>query len=695
MPDSVISACEGAETRVRHAFSELAWLAFCVSVIMPALVVDSVPFAGFQGIFAAGGRYALRVAALGVPAMISLAAWSLAVMREGLSIRRTPFLFGLGWLAILAVLSTITAMDPRVALFGFWIDEQGLLMWLFYGCLAFLGSQLVTSRGRLLQLTWTVVLAGAVIASIALLEVIGVRLFGIPGEEWAYNRGVSTMMNPDFLGTFLVLPALLGSGLGVASQGWRRFAAVGAASLMFASLMLTLTRGAWAGAAIGLAVQAGLSAYGAIRRRRAGIYARDKDGGGGGARAGRWLLLATPAVVAVLALGAASVTSRIQSTVASLGDLDVLLSGRLGIWQEVAAAVLSKPWLGAGPANTLYAWQRFAGEGTMVSIGSGALIDSAHNIALDLAVQFGIPFAVLVIVGGAWLSVRVGRVMRNQTSTDPINSRLLIAWLSGGIALAVSLLAGVIVVPVVTIGAGAVGVLLASDGKTGIRSAGPYRYALAVVLVAAAVGAYWAGATGLSAIKGNQAAYSRVQRVQRNLVALDIAPWRMGPADDLVQIAPALTESEQSVSGMSAQEAYDLMLVRDGLNALTLYAAGDYYLTVERDTDKALDLCNRALELRPLFVPGIMLKGDVLAGQGRVDEATVLMERAVMLESKVRIAHAWEAPWQSYIGLLIWRAESDSGAASEVRDVYARFAERFPNSLMLRTYGEQIEALSP
>lgn len=670
----------------RPVFLIVAWVAYCLAIVAPALVVDSIPFAGAGGIFAAGGRYALRVGMLGVPTAVAVLFWGIALLRSQIRLRHTPFLWGLLGLVSIAALSTLLALDPRVALFGFWIDEQGLLVWLLYALLVFLGSQLVTSRRRLAQLTLCVVGTGAVVAAIALLEVGGVRLFGIPAEEWAYARGVSTMMNPDFLGTYLVAPAALGVAFAISQQGWKRIAAAIGTAITLMSLVYTLTRGAWAAAAVGLVALAAWAMW--TRRdsratRNAVEVESDSSGRRGIPSLVAWGGAGVVGAVAAVRLGTGTLSGRITETLTGASGLDSLLSGRLTLWSELLQAVRARPLLGAGPGNTVYAWQRFAAEGSLEKIGAGAVVDSAHNVLLDLAVQFGVPFAVLAVVGVAWLTVRAFAAAARAARNGTTGAWLEIGWIATAVALGIAFTTGVTVVPIMTLVAAVIGVLLALDARPGTAEPLAVSVSVSVVLMLAALGlGSWAAFTGASAIAGNQAAPSLTERATRDLKALRLAPWRIYPASDLVTVTQTLGTVEQSMVGVSAARAHDMLLERDGMNAITLYGAGDYYLTQEQDAARALQFAERSLELRPMFVPGIMLKGDAFAAQGRLEDAVVYLERAVALESTVTILHAWEAPWISYLSVLIGQARQDPVAAAHARDVYAEFSARFPGSMM-------------
>lgn len=678
-----------------HLLETVAWWALCVAVVAPALVVDSVPFAGFDGIFAAGGRYALRIAALGLPLAVSALAWAVAALLGRVRLRHTPFHWGLAALVVLAGLSTVLALDPRVALHGFWLDEQGLVVWLLYALVALLGSQLVVSRARMEQLSFGVAGVGAVVAAIALLEVAGVRMFGIPADEWMYNRGISTMMNPDFLGTYLVVPALIALGLAVATVGLRRIVAAGLGLVMLVSIAYTLTRGAWIGAVAG-GVVLGVLLW-AVREASTAHGSDSDEGTSSAQRAIPVAVVVAGFVLLVALLGAGPLASRVASTFENARSLNSLLSGRITIWSELVPAIAERPVLGAGPGNMVYAWQPFAGEGTLAAQGSGAIIDSAHSVPLDLAVQFGLPFAVLLIVGVIVLAARAVLAAREAATGGHVAAaRLVVVWVAAGAGIGVALLSGVTIVPILSLIAVLLGVQLAvvarpAKGPLGVSGTA---FVALVAVTAVALGT-WSALTGYSAVAGNQATRNLPERARRDLVALQIAPWRQGPAMDLVRVTQQLSDGEQSAVGATEGRAHQMLLDRDGLNALTLYGAGDYQLMVAGNPERALALAERSLELRPVFVPGVMLKGDALIALGETERGLEYLGRAVELESLAVIEHGWETPWDSYLQALVREATDNPAAAETARVVYARFAERFPNSMLLRSFGEQVTALGP
>jgi O-antigen ligase len=87
-------------------------------------------------------------------------------------------------------------------------------------------------------------------------------------------------------------------------------------------------------------------------------------------------------------------------------------ASRLVLWSNVLHLITEKPWLGWGWGNldfahfvTLYPGPRFC-----------EILDNAHNLPLHLAVELGVPAALLVCGGGLWLVWRA-KPWREQDAT--------------------------------------------------------------------------------------------------------------------------------------------------------------------------------------------------------------------------------------------------------------------------------------
>lgn len=103
--------------------------------------------------------------------------------------------------------------------------------------------------------------------------------------------------------------------------------------------------------------------------------------------------------------------------VARLRAGDPVCAGRLTLWSNVLHLIAQKPWFGWGWGEldyahymTLYPGARFCD-----------ILDNAHNLPLHLAVELGIPLALVVCGGAGWVVWRA----RPWRETDPTRQ---MAW---------------------------------------------------------------------------------------------------------------------------------------------------------------------------------------------------------------------------------------------------------------------------
>ena len=96
---------------------------------------------------------------------------------------------------------------------------------------------------------------------------------------------------------------------------------------------------------------------------------------------------------------------------------DAGCSSRKVLWSNVLTLISQKPWLGWGSGEldyahfiTIYPGERFC-----------EILDNAHNLPLHLAVELGVPAALALCGGAAWLALRA----RPWRDTDPARQ---MAW---------------------------------------------------------------------------------------------------------------------------------------------------------------------------------------------------------------------------------------------------------------------------
>ena len=123
-------------------------------------------------------------------------------------------------------------------------------------------------------------------------------------------------------------------------------------------------------------------------------------------RPARLLLLAAPLVYAVAWLGMAEWSRLTQATFggeARLAETDIS-SSRFGIWKNTLALIAANPWTGVGFGEFNFAWSLSAFPGRPV-----AFFDHTHNLPLQLAVELGLPLALLVMGALLWALAQAAR----------------------------------------------------------------------------------------------------------------------------------------------------------------------------------------------------------------------------------------------------------------------------------------------
>ncbi len=132
------------------------------------------------------------------------------------------------------------------------------------------------------------------------------------------------------------------------------------------------------------------------------------------ARRSRLALFAALPVYALL-LGAMSLWAQwghhafgTQGRFAASGDLT---TGRFGLWSQALSLIAQHPWQGVGVGQFNFAWTLTPMPGRYVDV-----LDHTHNLLLNLAVELGIPLA-LVVIG--LMVFALWRALRNAQRADP------------------------------------------------------------------------------------------------------------------------------------------------------------------------------------------------------------------------------------------------------------------------------------
>ena len=205
------------------------------------------------------------------------------------------------------------------------------------------------------------------------------------------GRAVGNLRQPNHLGS-LLLWALAAAALLAERRTLPRWAAWAGCAVMVLAIELTASRTG----AVGLGV---LLLWGLVDRRLS--------------RQTRWLLAALPLLYALAYFGmgwwgsisqqALGAGARVAAEGAASGGIDSPNS-RLNIWGNALSLIAANPWTGVGFGEFNLAWtlSAFADRPT-------AFFDHTHNLALQLAVELGLPAAgtvLLLMAVALWQATR-------------------------------------------------------------------------------------------------------------------------------------------------------------------------------------------------------------------------------------------------------------------------------------------------
>ncbi len=373
---------------VVHPFP--AWIpAACLAVVLPTLLAFNVPpSATFLnqaaaligwGVLASLLAAAPRVAP-GRPWRGPEASLLAALVLLALAATAAPWWAGLPWTLALSAIGTLAAAALLVIV-GAALARAGLAAAAFEAlCIALLVSGVIGAAIGGVQVFAPQWSDGTLIASIA------------------EGRAAGNLRQPNHLSS-LLLWSLVALVWLYERQALGRRAASALALLLLAGVVQTGSRTGMLGVLL-------LAAWGGLDRRLS--------------RPARVLLLAAPVVYALLwgALGTwAHQTEHLFGGDAQLAKGDIS-SSRFAIWANTIALIASHPWLGVGWGEFNFAWSLTPFPGRPV-----AFFDHTHNLVLQLAVELGVPLALLVLalLGRAlWCAWRSG-----LESPDPLTGLTL------------------------------------------------------------------------------------------------------------------------------------------------------------------------------------------------------------------------------------------------------------------------------
>jgi len=554
------------------------------------------------------------------------------------------------WLAALVtllVLAAVLATDARAALTGVYPGyEAGIMA---------LGAMLVTGfAGAVALPRASIVLARSLTVALLLVGLVAL-------VEWAFKGGGvftarlgATLGNASNLGLWaaIALPWAARAFLAKASRAWRIVSAAAIVSGLIC-VVLSGSRGAALAVLAQLVTGAALAyRFDPVRTRRAVVV----------------LALVSAAMLALL-VG--------QSTGGARQGVPDTATGRLDTWRSTAPLMLSRPFLGYGPAGFGRAFAATAQIPVSDTLGRDRPLEDPHNVLLSTAVSAG-PVAALCLLGLVWSA---GVIAWHSSRTDVdvllasasavagfVGLQFHFLTLDAGPALLASL--GVLA------GAGALShaepaVSLAGDA---VHPAGRRLYAivaavLAVCYLGASIAAFGIVSADAALHRGLSAAASDWLIAEERLThARACAPWDPmfaratgRAARDAVpgsQGERALRVGERALGDANAMRPGDHRIARDMGD---LYAAAAFARQSDPELlERAASAYDEALRLAPTDALNWLGRGSVRLAEGRFDEAVSDLTRAIELSPQIGVA------WENLASAK--RAAGDVQGAHEARE---------------------------
>jgi hypothetical protein len=387
-----------------------------------------------------------QLAVLHVVALVMLAAWLLGrIERAGApnpdarSLVRAPL--ALPALTVVAVhlVTSLTSVMPRLSLLGQYVRPEGALTVLTYVAIFLMALDRLRTRRQLERLILTVVLTSLPIAAYAILQRLELDPLTWSGDMSA--RVGATLGNPIFLAAYLIMAGLLTLGAALNSlralahdRSMAAFVRTAGLALVLvlqvAAIVLSISRGPWVGALVGMFLFVLL--WAAAARRRRWVLALV-----GLAVAGLIFLVVLNLPDSPLSalrdtpyLGALSRIFESESGTGQVrtliweGDAQLMLGGALIQSPDGAPDPLSaiRPFTGYGP-DTLYLVFRQVAPWKLIDLhGPITLTVRSHNETWDTLVNSGllgliasqVLLASIFLYGLRWMGLMPSRRHRNQ-----------------------------------------------------------------------------------------------------------------------------------------------------------------------------------------------------------------------------------------------------------------------------------------
>jgi len=278
--------------------------------------------------------------------------------------------------AVALILATVFSVNPYLSLWGSHQRQQGLLAVLACQGLFTLVAFGLRTRAQAERLLDAIAWGSLPVVAYGLWQAVAPD--PLAWQTDAASPVHSTLGRANFLASYLVLALPLTVGrMAMARRRWP-YALLLAAQL--GCLILTRARGGWTGVAGALVILGVAWTLTRGHRRLAGA----------------------------IAAGALVLAGVVAFPTLMRGD-EGSASARLTIWRTSLPLIAQRPWLGYGPETTRAVFMPVYPPQLVYYQGRGLVVDRAHNLWLDLALNAGVAGMAAyggLLAGFAWLAWR-------------------------------------------------------------------------------------------------------------------------------------------------------------------------------------------------------------------------------------------------------------------------------------------------
>lgn len=316
---------------------------------------------------------------------------------------------------ILVFISVIRSIDPMISLVGSKYRHDGFIALLAYGFAYLIARNAKKIERHLFPI---VSITSVLVAIYGILQFY--KLDPVPIDLYAFKwtgLAFSTMGNPNFLGSYLVLsipmPIYLyfykGKKLGLAAY-----------AILFLALLTTRTRGAWIGAFIALI------AFLVLHHIRSGF------------RKSEWkkvLVVLLTSIAMILFFMITSGSEFMTRFLSLFIDLSKIIkddetaylggSSRVYVWGKVLELIRMRPFFGFGLDTMYIAMEMYFRRQITADFGKYRNWDKAHNEYLNIGVSSGV-LSLLAYFGFIFFALKKGlKKMKNHEAYVPLLAAII------------------------------------------------------------------------------------------------------------------------------------------------------------------------------------------------------------------------------------------------------------------------------